>query len=81
MSEMTLAEKQRLADGALEKKAAWGPDIDLRQYDPKGSEHPYVEDPSEMPPDDKAVMLGSGIILDDPSQRGFYIQSLVVADG
>ena len=69
MSEMTLTEKERLAESVLEKKAAWGPDIDLRQYDPKGSEHQYVEDPSELPPEDKAVMLGSGIILDDLSQR------------
>ena len=69
MSEMTLTEKRRLAEGVLEKKAAWGPDIDLRQYDSKGSEHRYVEDPSELPSEDKTVMLGSGIILDDLSQR------------
>ena len=69
MSEMTPAEKERLAEGVLEKKAAWGPDIDLRQYASEAGRHEYVENPSQLPIEDKQVMLGSGIILDDLSQR------------
>ncbi len=69
MSEMMAEEKQRLAEGVLEKKAALGPDIDLRQYESDGVEHAYVEDPSVLPSEDKAVMLGSGIILDDLGKR------------
>jgi Fe-S cluster assembly scaffold protein SufB len=66
---MTPKENQALAQSVLEKKAAWGPDIDLRQYESEGAKHQYMEDPSGLPREDKAVMLGSGIILDDLSQR------------
>lgn len=69
MSQVTFKPDQETTEGVLEKKAAWGPDIDLRQYEPEAGKHPYLEDPSELPLEDKTVMLGSGVILDDLSQR------------
>ncbi|MHB8105058.1 MAG: SufB/SufD family protein, partial [Dehalococcoidales bacterium] len=39
-------------------------------------ELPYQKDPSQLPPQTKATMLGAGIMLDNPSQRsGTYLQT------
>ena len=66
---MTFQLNREMARSVLKKKAACGPEIDLRQYESEGDEHPYVDDPSKLPPEEKAVILGSGVILDDLSQR------------
>jgi Fe-S cluster assembly scaffold protein SufB len=50
-------------------KAALPPDLDLQQYASNADDHPYLEDPSEMSPEDKEVVLSSGIMLDDLTQR------------
>jgi Fe-S cluster assembly scaffold protein SufB len=55
---------------ALDKKAALGEDIDIASYSPGAAEHPYQEDPSRLPADDRANMLNVGVTLDDLSQRG-----------
>jgi len=60
---------QEPTEGGLEKKIAPNVEIDLRQYESEAGEHRYLADPSKLPREDKAVMLGSGIILDDLSQR------------
>jgi Fe-S cluster assembly scaffold protein SufB len=69
MSEIAPNERQELARKALEKKAALGPDIDLQHYAAEGEEHQYLEDPSQLPEEDKETVLGSGVILDDLGQR------------
>jgi Fe-S cluster assembly scaffold protein SufB len=69
MSEIAPKDRQELARRALEKRAALGPDIDLRLYPSDADKHQYIEDPSQLPAEDKATVLGSGIILDDLSQR------------
>ena len=69
MSEMMPRSNREPAQGVLEERTASATDVDLRQYESEGDKHPYLEDPSRLPLEDKAVMLGSGIILDDLSQR------------
>jgi Fe-S cluster assembly scaffold protein SufB len=69
MSEVAPGKNRELARKALKRKAALGPDIDLQQYAPEGERHQYLEDPSQLPDEDKATVLGSGVILDDLEQR------------
>jgi Fe-S cluster assembly scaffold protein SufB len=68
----TFKEKAR---AAIDKKAALGEDIDLKEYTGGESEHPYRQDPSQLPRDVKERMLGAGVMLEDTSQRsGTYLQ-------
>jgi Fe-S cluster assembly scaffold protein SufB len=69
MSEIAPRKSRELAEKAVVKRAALGTDVDLQLYDSEAEDHPYLEDPSELSSEDKAVVLGSGIILDDLSQR------------
>jgi uncharacterized protein len=63
------------AKAAIEKKATFGPDIDLAKYTSEDSEYPYREDPSRLPPEVKDRMLGAGVILENTKERsGTYIQ-------
>ncbi len=63
------------AKAAIDKKAALGEDIDLKQYTGTDSEHPYRQDPSQLPTEVKERMLGSGVLLEDTTQRsGTFIQ-------
>ncbi|MDD5093140.1 MAG: SufD family Fe-S cluster assembly protein [Dehalococcoidia bacterium] len=64
-----------LAEKAIGKAAALGPDIDLSKYTGKSDEHDYHKDPSQMTPEEKAIMMKVGVVLDDLSQRtGTFIQ-------
>ncbi len=63
------------AKAAADKPAALGEDIDLSAYVSSTEEEPYRADPSEIPAKDKEQMLGTGVMLDDVSQRsGTFIQ-------
>jgi len=63
------------AKAASTKPAAFGADIDVDRYVSSGEEQPYQADPSQLPAKAKERMLGTGVILDDPSQRaGTFIQ-------
>ncbi|MFH1560375.1 MAG: SufD family Fe-S cluster assembly protein [Chloroflexota bacterium] len=63
------------AEVASDKPAAFGEDIDLSAYVRSTEEQPYQADPSQLPAETKERMLGTGISLDDTSQRsGTYIQ-------
>ncbi len=63
------------AKAAADKPAALGEDIDLSAYVSSTEEEPYRVDPSEIPAKDKEQMLGTGVMLDDVSQRsGTFIQ-------
>jgi len=63
------------AKAAANKVAALGEDIDLSIYVGSDEAQPYQADPSQLPAQAKAQMLGAGVMLDDVSQRsGTYIQ-------
>ncbi len=63
------------AKAAAAKPAALGEDIDISVYVDSAEEHPYQDDPSQLPAKAKEQMLGAGVILDDMSQRaGTFIQ-------
>lgn len=63
------------AAAASGKPAAAGADIDIAAFDGDGAEFSYQADPSQLPAADKEVMLQTGVMLDDPSQRsGTFIQ-------
>jgi Fe-S cluster assembly scaffold protein SufB len=63
------------AKAAANKAAAYGEDINLKNYVNPDDEHPYQQDPSRLAELTKAKMLTAGIMLDDPSQRsGTYLQ-------
>ena len=60
---------------ASSKPAVYGDDIDLNKYVVLADEQPYQAEPSQLPDDTKERMLGTGVSLDDRSQRsGTYIQ-------
>jgi hypothetical protein len=64
------------ARAAADKPAAIGEDIDLSAYASSTEEHPYQDDPSQLPTQAKKQMLEAGVVLDDISQRsGTFIQT------
>ncbi|MCX7912465.1 MAG: SufD family Fe-S cluster assembly protein, partial [Dehalococcoidales bacterium] len=72
---MTDKDIKEKAKAALDKKPAYGEDIDLKEFRTAEKEHPYLADPSALPATAKEQMLGAGIVLDDISQRiGTYLQ-------
>lgn len=74
MSEMNTA-RRRIAEEAARKPAALGTDIDLSRYAAEAEKHPFVSDPSSLPPEEKAHMLKAGVIVEDLSRRsGTFIQ-------
>jgi Fe-S cluster assembly scaffold protein SufB len=63
------------AKAAANKAATYGEDINLKNYVNPDEKLPYQKDPSQLSPQTKDIMLGAGIMLDDPSQRsGTYLQ-------
>ena len=69
--------KDRLAKAreAAVKKAAFGDDIDLTKYETRPPEAPAQIRTSEIPHDDRARVLATGVMLDDVSQRsGTFVQ-------
>jgi Fe-S cluster assembly scaffold protein SufB len=75
MSEIAANDRKALAQKALEKKAALGPDVAFQNYVTEADKHAYLQDPSQLSVDDKANMLSAGVMVDDLGQRsGTYIQ-------
>lgn len=75
MHQVTPSSHMEKARAAADKLASLGTDINLTDYDHSVDEVPYQDDPSEMPEATKKLMLGAGVIVDDPSQRsGTFIQ-------
>jgi uncharacterized protein len=63
------------AKAAANKPATYGEDVNLNNYVNPDEKLPYQKDPSQLSPQTKDIMLGAGIMLDDPSQRsGTYLQ-------
>jgi Fe-S cluster assembly scaffold protein SufB len=58
------------ARAAAAKPAAFGEDIALDTYVSSAEEQPSQIDPSQLPARAKERMLGAGVIVDDPGQRG-----------
>jgi Fe-S cluster assembly scaffold protein SufB len=68
----TFADKAR---AAVNKKAAYGEDIEISKYVSGDEDRSYQSDPSQLPAATKEKMLGAGVILDDVSQRaGTFLQ-------
>lgn len=75
MSEVATASTKERAEGARDKAAALGTDIDLTRHETDGERHAYYEDPSAIPADEKKRMLSAGVMLDDRKQRaGTFVQ-------
>ena len=63
------------AKEASAKPASFGVDVDLGGYVSSAEEQPYQADPSQISAKAKKRMLGTGVMLDDVSQRsGTFIQ-------
>ncbi|MDD4924227.1 MAG: SufD family Fe-S cluster assembly protein [Dehalococcoidales bacterium] len=63
------------AKAAANKNASIGKDIELSKYVIDSAEKPKNIDPSALPAEDKEIMLSTGVMLDDPTQRsGTFIQ-------
>ena len=69
MQEITQKQRRELAEKARQKRAALGTDVDLRQYENTCDDQSYLDDPSRLTQEQKATVLDTGIMLDDPSQR------------
>ena len=69
MQEVTQKQRRELAEKAQRKRAALGADVDLGQYEKSCDDRRYLDDPSSLPKEQKATVLDTGIMLDDPGQR------------
>ncbi len=69
------SKKRQLAEKALEKKASLGEDVDIGSYSSGEDNHPYQEELSQLPDEDKNRMLDVGVTFDDAAQRsGTFVQ-------
>lgn len=69
------ASDRKKAGLAVDKKAAFGSDIELAGFTNTEKDLPYQSDPSALPQQDKAQMLSSGVMLDNPAERsGTFLQ-------
>lgn len=59
---------------AKEKKAAIGPDVDLNTFTAEPVDHPYMQDLSRMPEEDKLRLIQTGIDVKEEIRSGTYIQ-------
>lgn len=60
--------------GAAEKKALYGPDIDLSSFRQEAKEHAYEANLEGIPEEEKAGMADAGMILSGEKRAGSYIQ-------
>lgn len=71
------------AKEAIHKKATFGPDIDLDSFTAESEKHPYVDDLSKIPEDDRVRLLQSGIEASENERSGTFFQkdtSIIHAD-
>ncbi|MBN1653940.1 MAG: SufD family Fe-S cluster assembly protein [Deltaproteobacteria bacterium] len=69
MSEVSHREREQRARAAREKRAAFGPDLDLGKYEHAVEEQGYLADLSAVPADERQTLLDTGIVLDGTRQR------------
>ncbi len=72
MSDNEFRQKAQQAAG---KAAAYGEDIDLQEYEGEAEKHDYQPDLTSLPDDIKQQMRGTGVLVNDESQRaGTFLQ-------
>ncbi len=59
---------------AKEKKAALGPDVDLATFTADPVDHPYMQDLTKMPEEDRLRLIQTGIDVKEEIRSGTYIQ-------
>lgn len=67
--------RQRAAR-AIDKKAAFGPDVDLTQFDPAPVPHTYLadEDMCELPPEEQKRLIMAGLDVTQKDRSGTFFQ-------
>jgi len=59
---------------AKEKKAALGPDVDLTTFTAEAVDHPYMQDLTKMPEEDRLRLIQTGVDVKEEIRSGTYIQ-------
>jgi Fe-S cluster assembly protein SufB len=61
---------------AVDKKAAFGPDVDLKQFDPAPVPHTYMadEDLCELPPEEQKRLIMAGLDVTQKDRSGTFFQ-------
>jgi Fe-S cluster assembly scaffold protein SufB len=61
---------------AIDKKAAFGPDVDLTQFDPAPVPHTYLadEDMCELPPEEQKRLIMAGLDVTQKDRSGTFFQ-------
>lgn len=59
---------------AKEKKAALGPDVDLTTFTAEPVDHPYMQDLTKMPEEDRLRLIQTGVDVKEEIRSGTYIQ-------
>ena len=67
-------EKREQAEGAREKAATYGADIDIEAYSPETDTHPYQEDLSGFSQVERDQMLMAGVDLTAKNRSGTFVQ-------
>jgi Fe-S cluster assembly scaffold protein SufB len=67
-------ENKELAKAAMEKAATYGPDINLEDYSPETTAHPYQEDLSAFSQVERDQMLMAGVDLAATNRSGTFVQ-------
>ncbi|HQG31056.1 MAG TPA: SufD family Fe-S cluster assembly protein, partial [Deltaproteobacteria bacterium] len=67
-------EIDKKAKEAREKKAAYGPDIDLKDYCTEGECHEPLANLEQLPEEEKSTMLKAGVDSSEEGRSGSYIQ-------
>lgn len=67
-------EIDKKAQEAREKKATYGPDIDLGEYCTLGECHEPLENLEQLPEEEKSTMLKAGVDAKEEGRSGSYVQ-------
>jgi len=61
---------------AVDKKAAYGPDVDLKQFDPAPVPHTYMADEElcELPPEEQKRLIMAGLDVTQKDRSGTFFQ-------
>jgi len=67
--------RQRAAK-AMDKKAAFGPDVDLKEFDPAPVPHTYMADEElcELPPEEQKRLIMAGLDVTQKDRSGTFFQ-------
>jgi len=71
-----LEDLRERAAKAVDKKAAFGPDVDLKQFDPAPVPHTYLadEDLCDLPPDEQKRLIMAGLDVTQKNRSGTFFQ-------